>query len=80
MYSYDAQDDLIGVLQGGKQFCFVAGLTAMQSRCFTYDSLKELVQAANPENGTLKYSYDGSGNLSSRTDSRSSSITTNYGI
>jgi RHS repeat-associated protein len=37
-------------------------------RSFTYDSLKRLLQATNPENGTLTYTYDQSGNLLTRAD------------
>jgi YD repeat-containing protein len=55
-YGYDALDDLTGVAQSG------------QSRSFTYNSLKRLVQAINPESGTIKYSYDQSGNVATRTD------------
>ena len=59
-YTYDALDSLSGVSQSG------------QSRTFTYDSLKRLVQAQNPESGILKYKYDNSGNLSTRTDANGS--------
>jgi len=41
MYAYDPLDDLTSVSQSG------------QSRTFTYDSIKRLVQSTNPENGTL---------------------------
>jgi YD repeat-containing protein len=57
-YGYDALDDLTSVSQSG------------QSRSFTYDSLKRLVKAVNPESGTIKYSYDQSNNLSTRFDAR----------
>jgi RHS repeat-associated protein len=64
-YSYDALDDLKTVTQGG------------QTRSFSYDSLKRLTSATNPESGTVNYtSYDGNGNLLSKTDARG--ITTNY--
>ena len=46
-----------------------------QSRSFTYDSLKRLVQAVNPESGAIKYSYDNSSNLSTRTDANSTVLT-----
>src|SRR5207248_1585162 len=45
------------------------------SRGFFYDSLKRLVQAQNPESGTVNYTYDDSGNLSSRKFTQSSQIT-----
>jgi YD repeat-containing protein len=64
-YSYDALDDLKTVMQGG------------QTRSFSYDSLKRLTSATNPESGTVNYtSYDGNGNLLSKTDARG--MTTNY--
>jgi RHS repeat-associated protein len=64
-YSYDALDDLQTVTQGG------------QTRSFSYDSLKRLTSATNPESGTVNYtSYDGNGNLLSKTDARG--ITTYY--
>jgi YD repeat-containing protein len=48
-----------------------------QTRSFTYDSLKRLLSATNPESGTVNStSYDGNGNLRSKTDARG--ITTNY--
>ncbi len=64
-YTYDALDDLKTVNQGA------------QARSFTYDSLKRLLSATNPESGTVNYtSYDANGNLRSKTDARG--IITNY--
>ena len=57
-YGYDANDDLLSVTQGS------------ESRGFSYDGLKRLLTATNPENGTLTYTYDASNNLASRTDGR----------
>lgn len=68
-YSYDALDDLITVSQGG------------QTRSFSYDSLKRLLSATNPESGNVCYGtrvsgvcqadgYDDDGNLLHRTDAR----------
>ena len=65
-YGYDEQDDLTSVSQSG------------QSRSFTYDSLKRLVQAMNPESGTIKYSYDLSGNVFTRTDANGSILSSAY--
>jgi YD repeat-containing protein len=45
-YNYDALDNLNAVTQGG------------QTRNFTFDSLKRLSSAVNPENGTTSYQYD----------------------
>ncbi len=71
-YTYDALDDLTGVTQAGlaTNLCSTG-----QSRCFTYDSLKELVSATNPESGTTTYTYDANGNLSTKV---SGTVTTNY--
>ena len=57
-YTYDLLDNLTGVNQSG------------QTRTFSYDSLKRLVRATNPESGTISYTYDDSGNLTKRTDAR----------
>jgi YD repeat-containing protein len=57
-------DDLTGVTQGS------------QTRSFTYDSLKRLKQAINPESGTINYTYDANSNLFTKQDARS--ITTTY--
>lgn len=57
-YTYDALDDLTGVLQG------------IQSRTFVYDSLKRLTSATNPESGTISYQYDANGNLILKIDPR----------
>jgi uncharacterized protein RhaS with RHS repeats len=50
-YVYDVLDDLTGVSQGS------------QTRSFSYDSLKRLKQAINPESGTMNYTYDANSNL-----------------
>jgi len=56
-YSYDTLGNLTSVTQGGV------------SRAFVYDSLSELRSANNPESRTTLYnSYDGDGNLLSKTD------------
>ena len=64
-YTYDVLDDLTGVTQPGLSN---SACSNGQSRCFTYDSLKRLVQANNPESGSITYQYDSSGNLSKRID------------
>jgi RHS repeat-associated protein len=73
-YGYDVLDDLTLVCQNGTISSGVCG-GGGQSRSFTYDSLKRLVQAVNPESGTITYSYDTSGNLSTRTDANSTVLT-----
>jgi YD repeat-containing protein len=64
-YGYDALDDLTSV-------------TAMQSRSFSYDSLKRLYSATNPESGTISYTYDASGNVGTRSSLRSLTATMTY--
>ena len=72
-YTYDALNDLLSVTQSA------------QTRTFTYDSLKRLLKAINPESGTTTYTYPQSGAMCAgdvsvpctRKDARS--ITTTYG-
>jgi len=70
-YNYDTLDNLIQVAQGDQQ----------PARIFTYDSLKRLTSATNPESGTVCYGrvvggecqkdgYDANGNLIYKTDAR----------
>lgn len=63
-YTYDVLDDLTGV----SQYDSVSNTT--QTRTFTYDSLKRLVSANNPENGTISYEYDNNSNLTLKVDPR----------
>ena len=63
-YSYDANDQLSGVDQGG------------QHRDFIYDALRRLRTVQNPESGTTLYAYDAGGNLRTKFDQRG--ITTTY--
>lgn len=57
-YAYDVLDDLTTVTQG------------TQTRTFSYDSLKRLKSASNPESGTISYEYDNNSNMSQKTDAR----------
>lgn len=57
-YSYDPLNNLITVNQGS------------QTRSFAYDSLSRLKEAANPESGTITYTYDLNGNLKTKRDAR----------
>jgi RHS repeat-associated protein len=66
-YSYDALDDLLGVVEDGSH-----------NRAFVYDSQARLTSSTNPENGQIKYTYDSDGNLQTRTDARS--IVTTYTV
>ena len=73
-YTYNLLDDLLSVRQGSLQ------------RSFTYDAMKRLVTATNPETNTICYgtysgstctaNYDGNGNLLSRVDAKG--VTTSY--
>jgi YD repeat-containing protein len=64
IYTYDALSDLTGVSQTDPTS------SVPLTRTFQYDTLKRLVQATNPENGTIRSQYDDSGNLQNRWDSR----------
>jgi YD repeat-containing protein len=66
-YTYDGRDELKGVTQG------------VQSRTFTYDALKRLTSANNPESGMINYSsYDMLGNLLTKSDPNSVTVTYLY--
>jgi len=77
MYSYDALDNLLSVNQAGN-----GSTDAPRYRTFTYDALSRLACASNPENssspcpssytgsyisGTTGYTYDGNGNVLTKT-------------
>jgi YD repeat-containing protein len=77
-YAYDALDNLTSIIQGGSR-----------NRSFTYNSLKQLLQSANPETGTICYGqeasgscqnngYDADGNLVYKTDARGVTISYSY--
>jgi RHS repeat-associated protein len=74
LYFYDALGDLLCVEQHGG----VSGTgcsappsadasSAWRVRRFTYDSLKRLLTAANPESGLINYTYDADGDLLQKT-------------
>ena len=56
-YTYDVLDDLLTTNQR------IATGGTLQTRTFAYDSLKRLMQAFNPESGTVNYTYDENSNL-----------------
>jgi YD repeat-containing protein len=63
------------------QFPVLFGGCARPNSSKTYDSLKRLTSATNPESGTISYLYDNNGNLTQKTDPRTTSglnWTTNY--
>src|SRR3984885_9448082 len=59
-YQYDALNDLTLVTQNGNNS------SNARTRSFIYDSLARLTSAANPESGTIAYSYDLNSNVSSK--------------
>ena len=65
-HAYDTLGNLTTVTQGA------------QIRTFACDALSRLKQATNPESGTISYSYDPNGNLTSKTDARSIGTTYSY--
>jgi len=65
-YTYDVLDNLTQVTQGS------------QTRTFTYDSLKRVLTAANPESGTVTSVYDENGNVIVATDARTVSTHVSY--
>jgi RHS repeat-associated protein len=62
-YQYDALDNLTRVDQKGGDL----NSANWRTRTFTYNSLSQLLTAANPESGTISYVYDSDGNLSTKT-------------
>ena len=62
-YTYNSLDNLTSVSQGA------------QTRNFAYSSLGRLLSAANPESGTISYTYDGNGNVVTRSHD---GVTTSY--
>ena len=57
-YSYDALNNLTGVSQGG------------QTRTYQYDMVSRLTSATTPEAGLVSFTYDGNGNVLTKTDAR----------
>jgi RHS repeat-associated protein len=78
-YLYDALSDLTSVTQKG------SSSTNSRNRSFQYDSLSRLANAANPESGTVTYTYDADGNVITKTalspnqpQSGTKTVVTNY--
>lgn len=77
-YTYDALGDLTYMNQKG------SSPTNARTRTFQYDSLSRLTTAANPESGTIQYTYDANSNLSTKVAPSPNvtvpgySVTTNY--
>jgi RHS repeat-associated protein len=71
-YGYDSLNDLMSVVQNGSR-----------SRSFSYDSLKRLTSATNPESGTITNTYDANSNVHTRVapapnQTGTSTVTTTY--
>lgn len=64
-YDYNTLGNLITVTQR------IGASGSTQTRSLVYDSLSRLASAANPESGTISYTYDNGGNLLTKTDARS---------
>jgi len=61
-YSYDILDNLLTVNQKGND----PNSADWRTRTFTYNSLSQLLTAANPESGTATYTYNSDGTLASK--------------
>ena len=68
-YAYDVLNNLKSVTQLGTG-------SGSVNRSFSYDSLSRLLSAANPETGTVSYTYDLNSNVATKTDARG--VTVNY--
>jgi RHS repeat-associated protein len=71
-YQYDLLDDLVAVCQGAAFGSGGACPSGSQGRTFTYDGLRRLQTASNPETGNASggdtaYTYDGNGDMLTRT-------------
>jgi RHS repeat-associated protein len=70
-YQYNALDNLLCAVQKATDTspfttCAAAPAT-WRPRSFQYDSLSRITSAANPESGTISYTYDSNGNLKQKT-------------
>jgi RHS repeat-associated protein len=64
-YAYNGLGDLLTVTQKGDPT--VTASSQWRVRNFTYDTLRRLLTAQNPESGAISYSYDADGNLLQKT-------------
>jgi len=62
-YAYDILGNLLTVNQKGND----PNSANWRARTFTYNSLSQLLTAANPESGAITYAYDNAGNLFTKT-------------
>jgi RHS repeat-associated protein len=86
-YLYNALGDLTCVAQKATDTTQLttcsAALATWRPRSFTYDSLSRLINATNPERGTITHSYDNNGNLIQKkaplpNQTGTAQVTTNY--
>ncbi len=73
-YNYDPLGNLLSIKQWGG----TSGSTYARMRSFSYNSLSQLLSAANPETGTISYVHDLNGNISTKTDARGISVNYSY--
>jgi RHS repeat-associated protein len=83
-YVYGQLGDLLEVHQGGTLGTNGRCVNTTQARTFTYDQLRHLTSATNPESGTTAYVYDGNGNVVTKTSPApnqpgSATVTTCFG-
>ncbi len=74
-YAYDPLSNLTAVTQTGMS---TTPQNQWRNRNFSYDTLKRLVKAVNPESGAIYYSYDNSGNPLWRQDALGNLTNTPY--
>ena len=82
-YQYDALDNLTGARQAGSCSSvnpIYSPCAGGQTRTFSYDSLKRLSAAINPEMGgdSLTYGYDRNGNVVNKVSSGSPTLLVHY--
>jgi RHS repeat-associated protein len=87
LYQYDTLGNLTCAVQKGTDTTAfttcAAAPTTWRPRSFTYDMLSRLLNATNPESGTITYTYDNNGNVASKVSPKpnpgnTGTITTNY--
>lgn len=83
-YAYDGLGNLTCAVQDGGSGGAISSCSAAPSswrpRNFSYDSLSRLLASANPESGSLHYTYDANGNMSSKTDARGVQVSYVYDL
>jgi len=73
-YQYDVLDNLARVDQKGND----PNSANWRTRTFTYNSLSQKTAESTPEGGSASYGFDNDGNLLTRTDARSITVTYAY--